>query len=102
MRRAAKTDSSQQEIVDSLRKAGYRVEIIKWPVDLLVGKTRVYRDITHDEVLTDWKILELKTPTKTGKLPKRKDQEKQDEFCKSTGTPRVTNLEQALEALKGL
>lgn len=36
MRRAARVDSTQQEIVAALRKCGVAVEIIGKPVDLLV------------------------------------------------------------------
>lgn len=42
MRRAARTDSNQQEVIDSLRKIGCRVHYIKEPVDLMVG----FRDKT--------------------------------------------------------
>lgn len=37
MRRAAKTDSNQQAIVDRLREIGARVYYIKEPVDLLIA-----------------------------------------------------------------
>ena len=37
MRRAARTDANQAEIIESLRKIGARVYYIKEPVDLLVG-----------------------------------------------------------------
>ncbi len=37
MRRAARVDSTQAEIVDALRKAGASVWIIGLPVDLIVG-----------------------------------------------------------------
>ena len=36
MRRAAKTDSNQAEIMDALRKIGVTVEYIKQPFDLLI------------------------------------------------------------------
>lgn len=39
MRRAAKVDANQAEIIDALRKAGYEVEVLGLPVDLLVWKT---------------------------------------------------------------
>lgn len=94
MRRAARVDLAQAEIVEELRRLGYRVEVISRPVDLLVGL--IYSSGTR------WRILEVKTPTKTGKRRKRKDQEEQDRFIAETGTPVVTSLEQALEALRGL
>ena len=94
MRRAAKVDLAQAEIVEELRRLGYRVEVIGRPVDLLVGL-----DYSSG---TRWRILEVKTPTKTGQRRKRKDQEKQDRFIAETGTPIVISLEQALEALRGL
>ena len=37
MRRAARTDANQAEIIKSLRQIGARVYYIKEPVDLLVG-----------------------------------------------------------------
>lgn len=40
MRRAAKVDDNQAEIVKALRKAGFKVEIIKKPVDLLVSNRK--------------------------------------------------------------
>jgi hypothetical protein len=36
MRRAARVDSNQQEIVDALRKVGVKVEIVGKPLDLLL------------------------------------------------------------------
>jgi hypothetical protein len=97
---ARKVDQTQKEIVEGLRAAGYRVEIIWRPVDLLVGRDlRTFSNI-FGNYLFEWKLLETKTPTKTGKIRKRKDQEAQDKFCKETGTPRVTSLQEALEALK--
>lgn len=36
MRRAARTDGNQKEIVDGLRRVGVSVEIIGKPVDLLI------------------------------------------------------------------
>lgn len=35
MRKAARVDSNQAEVVDALRKCGIQVEIIGFPVDLL-------------------------------------------------------------------
>jgi hypothetical protein len=94
LRRIHRTDASQAAIVEGLRNAGYRVEIIERPVDLLVGRWIYYYDTFR------WWLLELKTPTKTGKIRKRKDQEKQDLFIKETGTAVVSTLEEALKALK--
>jgi hypothetical protein len=87
MRRAAKRDQSEQAIVKVLRAAGWEVHIIGQPVDLLAIKGGVIR------------LLEAKTPTKTGRIPKRKDQPKQNEFCERHGIPRVGTPEAALEAL---
>ena len=53
MRRAAKVDDNQEEIVRALRKAGASVEIIGRPVDLLVG----YRGGTY--------VLEVKDGSKS-------------------------------------
>lgn len=100
MRRAAKVDSVQNEIVEGLREWGYHVEIIGRPVDLLVGYH--WHTEAPDGMIRHmgWKLLEVKTPTKAGKRRKRKDQEDQDDFIAWTGTPVVTSLHEALVALK--
>lgn len=44
MRRAAKTDVNQNEIIKALERAGVSVEVIREPVDLLIchrGETRL-------------------------------------------------------------
>ena len=97
MRLASRKDTVQSSIVKGLRKCGFRVEVLGRPVDLMVCKT-VYL-LPH---ATCWRLLEVKTPTQTGKRRKRKDQQEQDRFITETGTPIVTSLEEALEALKGL
>jgi hypothetical protein len=84
---APRRDISEPEIVSALLKAGYHV----WrelPVDLLVWRPD-----------TGFRLLENKTPTKTGKRRKRVDQQKQDEFVRLTGTPVVMTPEEALRAL---
>ena len=100
MRRAARQDASQAAIVEGLRKAGYRVEIIGRPVDLLVGK--LWRESFKGGWGIDWTLMECKTPQKNGKRRPRRDQEAQDRFVEETGTPVVTTLEEALRALEGL
>ena len=108
MRRAARTDASQQAIVDALRKAGCRVAIIREPVDLAVTHRNwavpiwpVPRHIgtPPSRVILNWRLLEVKTPLKRGKPRKRKDQAAQDAFLAETGTPVVTTPEEALKAL---
>lgn len=37
MRRAARTDATQTQIVSALRAAGASVSLIKWPVDAIIG-----------------------------------------------------------------
>jgi hypothetical protein len=37
MRRAARVDASQQQIVSALRAAGASVTLIQWPIDAIVG-----------------------------------------------------------------
>ena len=84
-RYAKKVDATQSAIVDALRKAGVQVWIIGQPVDLLYrwqGK---------------WGLLECK-PVKRN----RNDQEKQDRFLASTGTPKVRTAESALQAVLGV
>ena len=86
LRRAAKRDLAEPSVVEALEAAGYMV----WrelPCDLLVFRAgRFY-------------CLEVKTATKSGKTPIRKDRAKQNSFCELTGTPRVTSAEMALRAL---
>ena len=81
MRRAAKVDSAQQEIVDGLRRCGYRVEIIQRPVDLLVQVGKNY-----------WRLLEVRSC-------KRNDQKKQQDFIAQTQVPIVATVEQAIAEL---
>jgi hypothetical protein len=85
MRRAARKDSTQTEIVEGLREAGYRVEIIGKPVDLAVQLKN-----------THWMLMEVKR--KSGL--RRKDQDSQNSFLDETNTPVVATLEEALDALK--
>ena len=54
-RRAARTDSTQAEIVEALRHYGCVVEVIRKPVDLLVG----------DLVTGRWYPVEVKAPKGT-------------------------------------
>lgn len=84
---ARKRDDSEKDIVEALEKAGFRV----WrelPVDLLVYRPDI-----------GIRLLENKTPTKTGKRRKRKDQKAQEEFIRLTGTPVVLTPEAALRVL---
>jgi|SRR5688500_9553889 len=85
----AKTDATQGDIVEALRKAGWEVHVIRKPVDLLCLKHGTAR------------LLEAKTATGKRKPAAkwRKDQQTQNEFCRRTGTPRVTTAEEALRAL---
>jgi hypothetical protein len=86
-RYAMKRDVSEPQIVAALEKAGFRV----WrelPVDLLTWRPD-----------KGFQTLEAKTPTKTGKRRKRKDQEAQDAFIALTGTPVAMTPEAALKAL---
>jgi hypothetical protein len=85
--RARKVDQSQNAIVTALRACGWEVHFIGQPVDLLAIKNGQIR------------LLEAKTPTKTGRIPKRRDQQEQNEFCERHGIPRVGTASQALEAL---
>jgi hypothetical protein len=86
-RYARKVDATQEAIVTALRACGWEVHCIGRPVDLLCIKGERIR------------LLEAKTPTKTGRIPKRRDQQEQNEFCERHGIPRVGTPLQALEAL---
>lgn len=88
-RHAAKSDANQPDIVKALRKAGWTVTVLRWPVDLLCDKHGVVR------------LLEVKEPTgKRAPKPRLdKRQVEQAEFCARTRTPYVTTAEEALRAL---
>ena len=95
MRRAAKVDSTQADIVDGLRRAGVRVEIIGQPVDLLCR----YWSNRHRDFI--WMPLEVKTPygKRAPKARADKRQETQRRFLAETGVPVVTSFTEALKAL---
>ena len=88
-----KTDSSQQQIVDGLRKYGVHVWVLGKPVDLLCWHSRWGNG--------NFKLLEVKT-ARGKRAPKARidpRQEAQNEFLALTGTPIVTDLSTALAAL---
>ncbi len=91
LRYAKRRDHSEPEIRKALEKAGF-VVFDHLPVDLLCFRPDQCRDGFV-------RLLEIKTPTKTGKRRKRKDQEAQDAFVKLTGTPIALTAEDALRAL---
>jgi hypothetical protein len=88
-RYATRVDTTQSAIVEALRKAGWTVTQLKWPVDLLCDKHGVIR------------LLEVKVPVgKRAPKPRLdKRQAAQAEFCARTNTPYVTTPEEALRAL---
>lgn len=93
MRRAARVDANQAEIVAALRAAGASVWIIGLPVDLLVG----YRQQSM--------LMEVKTLTgKRNPKPARHTQLQKDFMLSWSGGPvsTVTDVEGALTALKVL
>jgi hypothetical protein len=95
MRRAAKVDTAQPSIVRDLQKLGYEVYLIKKPCDVSV------RHPMWRGGLNQW--LEIKTPTRSGKMPKPDPrQTEQAEFLAKSNTPVVMSLDQALKALEGL
>ncbi len=86
-RYARKRDTSEPKIIEALEAAGYHVWT-RLPVDLLVWRPD-----------TGFRCLENKTPTRTGKRRKRKDQQEQDDFLALTGCPVALTPEEALRAL---
>lgn len=68
MRRAARTDKNQDEIVRTLRQMGVSVEIIGKPVDLLVW----FRGETS--------LMEVKNPSRTSEQPQSRWTKDQVEF----------------------
>ena len=87
-RHAARRDAAEPDIVKALHAAGFRT----WrhlPVDLLVWRAD-----------RGFAVLEVKTPTRTGKRRSRRDQEAQAAFIADTGCPVVLTPLDALQALK--
>ena len=58
MSHAARTDGNQSDIVKALRKIGCSVDIIKLPVDLLVGHRRrsILMEVKHGK---HWRLTEV-------------------------------------------
>ena len=81
-------DLSEPLIREALEAAGFEVHD-KLPCDLIAWRADV-----------GWKLLETKTPTKTGKQRKRKDQEEQAALLLRTGIPVVLTPEAALREAK--
>lgn len=88
MRYALRKDESQEAIVKAIRAAGWLCFVLHEPCDLLCWKLG-----------KGWRVLEVKTPTKTGKQRKRKDQRLQAQFLEMTKTPVVMTPFEALLAL---
>lgn len=88
MRYALRKDESQDAIVKAIRAAGWLCFVMHEPCDLLCWKQG-----------KGWRVLECKTPTKTGKRRKRLDQKVQDQFLELTKTPVVLTPFDALLAL---
>jgi hypothetical protein len=88
VRYALRKDESQDAIVKAIRAAGWLCFVMHEPADLLVWKDG-----------KGWRVLECKTPTKTGKRRKRTDQALQDQFLEFTKTPVVMTPFEALLAL---
>jgi hypothetical protein len=88
MRYALRKDESQEAIVKAIRAAGWLCFVVHEPCDLFCWKEG-----------KGWRPLEVKTPTKTGKRRKRKDQRVQDQFLELTKTPVVMTPFEALLAL---
>lgn len=83
-------DDSEPDIVTALEKAGWAV-YRELPVDLLCLRCVGQR--------VEVRMLECKTPTKTGKRRKRKDQPEQDAFIARYDVPVVLTPFDALFAV---
>jgi hypothetical protein len=98
-----RVDKSQEGIVEDIEKAGWRVDVIGQPVDLLCSKVvtleQLMRVTRRGSGYLLFLPLEAKTATSTGKVAIDKRQEKQIEFINATGTKRVTSGFEALLAL---
>ncbi len=90
-RYAKKKDLTQDAIVQAIRKAGWEVWIIGWPVDLLCWKPS-----------KGFRLLEVKSKRKKDGTPAlKKAQEEQFDFCYLTKVPYVVTPQEAIEALEG-
>jgi hypothetical protein len=85
-RYAARNDYSQPDIVKALRAVGFTVDIIGWPVDLLL----------HSPT-NKVSLMECKNEDWNGKWSKK--QKDQKRYVKEHGVPVVTTPEQALKAV---
>lgn len=95
MRRAAKVDTVQQEIVRDLQKLGWDVVKLKLPVDLAIRKRNWPGGL--------FMMAEVKTPTKSGKKPApRGDRKAQTAFIAQHAIPVLTDINDAVIALKGV
>lgn len=94
MRRAAKKDSTQPDIVKELRSDGYIVDIqnTEHRPDLLVRHPSWVSNV--------WVRAEVKTPNAKGQIVIRKDRKKQHEFCQEHAVPYWTSIEVAREYLR--
>lgn len=84
-RRMTRPDSTQNEIVSALRKAGITVWVIGQPCDLL----------TYWPVMKRWRPIECK-PLKPRN---RNDQDSQKEFLTTFAVPIVRTAAEAIEAI---
>ena len=90
-----RTDDSQEAIIKDLKKAGWRVDVIGRPVDLLCFKVVSLEQLLRvTECAGGYRLfVPLEAKTARGKSnPKPtidKRQKEQIEFINATGTPRV-------------
>lgn len=85
---AKRRDIAEPSIIAALESAGWLVEQLDRPADLLCWKAGV------------WKVLEVKTGRgKKLTIAKDKRQKVQIDFLKRTGTPIVRTPEEALKAV---
>jgi hypothetical protein len=94
LRRAAKADISQPQIVSDLRKAGFDVEILGLPVDLAVRRKNWPPSL--------FVMIEIKTPRKNGAITLDKRQVRQVEFCRVHGVQYICTSQEALEWITGI
>lgn len=90
--RRRRVDTTQAEIVRDLTARGYRVDIIREPVDISVGRPAWGNRFV---------FLECKSPVgkRNPKARTRAAQPKQNEFCTLYSVPRVTSPSEAHAAV---
>lgn len=97
---AKKRDLSEPAIVEALEARGFEIHK-SLPVDLLALKWVTFEQLQRATERRNGRfrlvtLVECKTPKKSGKAPKRNDQQEQSEFCDRWSVVKATRPMDAL------